>query len=36
MSKWIDAPDVDRQQSAYMVAAEKNISEGAVMIDMTK
>jgi hypothetical protein len=33
MSKWIDAPDVDRQQSAYMVAAEKNISEGAVEKD---
>jgi hypothetical protein len=33
MSKWIDAPDVDRQQSAYIIASEKNISEGAVEKD---
>jgi hypothetical protein len=33
MSKWIDAPDVDRQQSAYLIASEKNISEGAVEKD---
>jgi hypothetical protein len=33
MSKWIDAPDVDRQQSAYIIASEKAISEGAVEKD---
>jgi hypothetical protein len=33
MSKWIDAADVDRQQSAYIIASEKNISEGAVEKD---
>lgn len=33
MSKWIDAPDLDRQQSAYIVASDKNISEVAVEKD---
>jgi hypothetical protein len=33
MSKWIDASDVDRQQTAYIIASEKNISEGAVEKD---
>lgn len=28
MSRWIDASDADRQQSAYIIATEKNISEG--------
>lgn len=27
MSRWIDASDADRQQSAYIIATEKNISE---------
>ena len=30
MSRWIDASDADRQQSAYIIANEKNISVGAV------
>ena len=30
MSRWIDASDTDRQQSAYIIANEKNISVGAV------
>lgn len=33
MSRWIDASDADRQQSAYIIATEKNISEGAVEKD---
>lgn len=33
MSRWIDASDADRQQSAYIIANEKNISVGAVEKD---
>lgn len=33
MSRWINANDADRQQSAYLVAIDKNISEGAVEKD---
>lgn len=33
MSRWIDASDTDRQQSAYIIATEKNISVGAVEKD---
>lgn len=33
MSKWIDAPAPDRQQSVYIVASDKNISETAVEKD---
>lgn len=33
MSRWIDAPILDRQQSAYIVASDKHISEGAVEKD---
>ncbi len=33
MSKWIDLPDVDRQQTAYNIAEEKGVSEGAVEKD---
>ncbi len=33
MSRWIDLPDVDRQQTAYIIAEEKGISEGAVEKD---
>ena len=33
MSRWIDASDADRQQSAYIIATKKNISVGAVEKD---
>lgn len=33
MSKWIDAQTLDRQQSVYIVASDKNISETAVEKD---
>lgn len=33
MSKWIDASAPDRQQSAYIIAADKDISESAVEKD---
>ncbi|MDE6198397.1 MAG: nucleotidyl transferase AbiEii/AbiGii toxin family protein [Muribaculaceae bacterium] len=33
MSRWIDASDADRQQSAYIMATRKNISVGAVEKD---
>ena len=33
MARWIEASDEDRQQSSYIVATEKNISEGAVEKD---
>lgn len=33
MSRWIDVSDADRQQTAYIVAEDKNISEGAVEKD---
>lgn len=34
MSRWIDASDADRQQSAYIIATEKSISVGAVEKDL--
>lgn len=33
MSRWIDASDVDCQQSAYIIATERNINEGVVEKD---
>lgn len=33
MSRWIDASDADRQQSAYIIAAENNIGVGAIEKD---